>query len=220
MSTTEYGSPLPNTPKPSLLICMTGASGSIYGVRLLEAALPHFDPLYLVLSARAREVMQHELGSEPGSGKDAAVKLLGEKASHVKAFSPRTMNAPFASGSAVCDTMVVAPCTMGTLSRIASGVSDDLITRAADVAMKERKKLILVPRETPFSTLHLRHMLALSEAGVVILPAAPPFYHRPQTIDDLVKMVVHRILSHTGVRPSDAYRWSGSDEAIAPPEQE
>jgi 4-hydroxy-3-polyprenylbenzoate decarboxylase len=190
---------------------MTGASGSIYGLKLLEAALPFFDPLYLVLSARAREVMSHELGIDPGSGSGAAVKLLGEKAARVRAFSPKTMNAPFASGSAVCDTMVVAPCTMGTLSRIANGVSDDLITRAADVAMKERRKLILVPRETPYSTLHLRNMLALSEAGVVIMPASPPFYHRPENLDDLVKMVTDRILAHAGVRLSASYRWAGSD---------
>lgn len=189
---------------------MTGASGSIYGVRFLEAALPCFDPLYLVLSVRAREVMKHELGFEPGGGSDAAAKLLGEKAAHVKAFSPRTMNAPFASGSAVCDATVIVPCSMGTLARIAAGVSDDLITRAADVALKERRKLILVPREMPLSTLHLRNMLTLSEMGVTIMPAAPPFYHRPQTLDDLVKMVTDRLLAHAGVRPSDAYRWSGS----------
>ena len=195
-----------------MVVCMTGASGSIYGVRLLEAALAHFDPLYLVLSSRARQVMQHELGIDPGSGGDAAVRLLGAKASPVGVFPPRTMSAPFASGSAVCDVMVVAPCSMGTLARIAAGVSDDLITRAADVAMKERRKLILVPRETPFSTLHLRNMVALSEIGVTIMPAAPPFYHHPNTIDDLVRMVVDRILSHAGVGPAEAYRW-GTDEA-------
>ena len=210
---TGYGAD-PSTPpaksdsRPSLLICMTGASGSIYGVKLLEAAIGRFSPLYLVLSARAREVMKIELGMDPGSGGDAAVRLLGERASDVRAYPPRTMQAPFASGSAAADAMVVAPCSMGTLSRIASGVSDDLITRAADVAMKERRKLILVPRETPYSTLHLRQMTALSEMGVIILPASPPFYHRPKTIDELVGMVVDRILAHTGLARAGAYRWT------------
>ena len=210
MSSSRYGAPPLISSKPSLLVCITGASGSIYGARFLEAALPHFDPLYVVFSARGREVMQHEMGIDPGSGANAAAKLIGEKAARVKAFSPRTMNAPFASGSAVCDATVVIPCSMGTLSRIAAGVSDDLITRAADVALKERRKLILVPRETPLSTLHLRNMLALSEMGVIIMPAAPPFYHRPETVEDLVKMVVDRVLVQAGVRPADAYRW-GSD---------
>ncbi|MBW3623131.1 MAG: UbiX family flavin prenyltransferase [Armatimonadetes bacterium] len=210
MNSASYGSPPPATQKPSLLVCVTGASGSIYGVRFLEAALPHFDPIYAVFSARGREVMQHELGVDPGTGGNAVVKLLGEKAAHVKAFSPRTMNAPFASGSAVCDATVVIPCSMGTLSRIAAGVSDDLVTRAADVVLKERRKLILVPRETPLSTLHLRNMLALSEMGVTLMPASPPYYHRPESVEDLVKMVVDRVLVQAGVKPGDAYRW-GSD---------
>lgn len=209
-SPSGYGSTLPISPKPSLLVCVTGASGSIYAQRFLEAALPHFDPLYLVSSAHGREVMQHELGVDPGSGSQAAVKLLGEKAAHVRSFNPRTMNAPFASGSAVCDAMVIVPCSMGTLARIAAGVSDDLITRAADVAMKERRKLILVPRETPYSTLHLRNMLTLSEMGATVMPASPPFYHHPQSVEELVKMVVDRLLVHAGVRPRDAYQW-GND---------
>jgi flavin prenyltransferase len=125
-------------------------------------------------------------------------------------FPPRTMNAPFASGSAAPDAMAVIPCSMGTLARIAAGVSDDLVTRAADVMLKERRKLILVPRETPLSTLHLRNMLALSEMGVTIMPAAPPFYHRPQSVEDLVKMVVDRVLVQAGVNPRDAYQW-GAD---------
>ncbi len=212
MRAMTYGDRPPSTGKPSLLIAITGASGGVYGVRLLEAALTLFDPLYLVLSARGREVMQFEMGADPGSGGDAAVRLLGPRAAHVKAFSPRSLKAPFASGSAACDAMVVCPCSMGTLGRVAAGVSDDLITRAADVALKERKRLILVPRETPFSTLHLRNMLALSEMGVTILPAAPPFYHRPQSVDDLVTMVVNRILVHAGAPPPDAYHW-GDDEA-------
>lgn len=202
-----YGSIPPPSRKPGLLVCVTGASGSIYGARFLEAALPHFDPLYLVFSARGREVMQHEMGIDPGSGGSGAVKLLGEKAAQVQVFPPRTMNAPFASGSAFPDAMVIIPCSMGTLARIAAGVSDDLVTRAADVALKERRKLILVPRETPLSTLHLRNMLALSEMGATIMPAAPPFYHHPETVEDLVKMVVDRVLVHAGIRPKDTYVW-------------
>jgi 4-hydroxy-3-polyprenylbenzoate decarboxylase len=189
---------------------MTGASGSIYGVRLLEAALPLFDPLYLVLSARAREVIHHELGLVLRRGANPACELIGEAGAGVRTFGHQDMNAPFASGSAACDAMVVAPCTMGTAARIAHGVSEDLIARAADVCLKERRKLILVPRETPYSTLHLRNLLALSEAGATILPAAPPFYHRPKDIDGLVQPIIDRILVHAGAPRPGAYHWAGS----------
>jgi len=178
-----------------LVLAGTGASGAIYLQRLLLALDPKAHEVHLVLSAYARQVIAEELGElviPPG----------------VHSHGDKSMNVPFVSGSAPFDAMVVIPCSMGTLGRIASGVSDSVILRAADVFLKERRRLVLVPRETPWSLIHARNVVSLIEAGAVILPACPGFYSRPQTIESLVDSLVHRVLDHLGLPVPEAFRWA------------
>jgi 4-hydroxy-3-polyprenylbenzoate decarboxylase len=192
-----------------LVVAITGASGSVYAQRLLTRALDHFETIGLTISRHAFRVMQEELLLETSPGEFRPEMLLPGVAGVERIYyhGPHDFDAPFASGSAAPDALVVAPCSMGTLGRIAAGASDDLLTRAADVMLKERRKLILVPRETPLSLIHLRNMLAVTEAGAVVMPAAPGFYHRPREVQELVDFVVHRILDHLGVRDRGAKRW-------------
>ncbi|MDI9619220.1 MAG: UbiX family flavin prenyltransferase [Candidatus Nezhaarchaeota archaeon] len=180
-----------------VVVAITGASGAVYGVRLLEALGGSGVETHLVLSGWAEKTLQLELG------------LTLEEVKRLATFthSCSDLSAPIASGSCRFDGMVIAPCSMKTLSAIAHGYADNLITRAADVALKERRRLILVPRETPLSAVHLRNMLALAEAGAVILPPAPAFYIKPRTVDDLVNYVVGKILDHLGVEHNLYKRW-------------
>jgi len=198
--------------KPAVVIAVTGGSGCLYAQRLIERALDHFERVFLTISGHAVRVIQEELGLTIDLQQFRPEELLppGADAGRVRYYHPRDFDAPFASGSAAPEAMAIVPCSMGTLGRIASGCSDDLITRAADVMLKERRKLILVPRETPFGLIPLRNMVTLTEAGAIILPAAPGFYHRPQSVMDLVDFVVFRILDHLGARDPSAQRW-GSD---------
>jgi flavin prenyltransferase len=198
-----------------LVVAITGASGSVYAQRLLERALDHFETIGLTISRHAFRVMQEELLLDTSPGEFRPEMLLPGVAGVERIYyhGPHDFDAPFASGSAAPDALVVAPCSMGTLGRIAAGASDDLLTRAADVMLKERRKLILVVRETPLSLIHLRNMLAVTEAGAVVMPAAPGFYHRPREVGELVDFVVHRILDHLGVREADAKRW-GSEVKV------
>lgn len=198
--------------KPAVVIAVTGGSGCLYAQRLIERALDHFERVFLTISGHAVRVIQEELGLTIDLQQFRPEELLppGADAARVRYYHPRDFDAPFASGSAAPEAMAIVPCSMGTLGRIASGCSDDLITRAADVMLKERRKLILVPRETPFGLIPLRNMVTLTEAGAIILPAAPGFYHRPQSVMDLVDFVVFRILDHLGARDPNARRW-GSD---------
>jgi 4-hydroxy-3-polyprenylbenzoate decarboxylase len=199
--------------KPAVVIAVTGGSGCLYAQRLIERALDHFERVFLTISGHAVRVIQEELGLTIDLQQFRPEELLspGADAARVRYYHPRDFDAPFASGSAAPEAMAIVPCSMGTLGRIASGCSDDLITRAADVMLKERRKLILVPRETPFGLIPLRNMVTLTEAGAIILPAAPGFYHRPQSVMDLVDFVVFRILDHLGARDPSARRWG--DEA-------
>ena len=179
-------------PVKNVVLAVTGASGACYAQRFMErtAALPGI-ALHLVLTDTAREIWRHELDCEPPVGLD-----------------DRRCDAPFCSGSAAADVMVVLPCSMGMLARIATGTADDAIARMADVQLKERRPLIIVPRETPISLIHLRNMTALTEAGAVIAPAAPGFYTRPADLDTLVDGFVSRLLQVAGLAPlDDAYRW-------------
>ncbi|MBI3909380.1 MAG: UbiX family flavin prenyltransferase [Armatimonadetes bacterium] len=196
-------------PARSLTVAITGASGARYAVRLLERALPHFEPLYLTISRPAFQVMEQELGLKSAPEEFSPALLLPghPQAKRICYCQPYDFGAPIASGSAAPDAMVIVPCSMGTVGRLAAGASDDLIHRAADVMLKERRRLILVPRETPLSLVHLRNLLAVTEAGAVVLPASPGFYHRPQTVEDLIDFVVSRILDHLGVRDPAAKRW-------------
>src|SRR5437016_13808803 len=178
-----------------LVIAATGASGAIYLQRLLEQIDCAAHEVHLVMSAYAKEVAKQELD---------AFKIPTNVSQH----SESDMNVPFVSGSARFDAMVIVPCSMATLARIASGSSDSVLLRAADVFLKERRKLILVPRETPWNLIHARNVVTLLEAGAIILPAIPSFYSRPKSLVDLVDTVVWRILDQIEIGRARAYRWA------------
>lgn len=177
-----------------LVIAGTGASGSPYLQRLLDMLEGGGHEIHLVLTGYARQVVTEEVGE---------LRLPAGTVLH----SDKSMNAPFASGSAKFDAMVIVPCSMGTMARIAAGTSESLILRAADVFLKERRKLILVPRETPWSLVHARNAVAVIEAGAILVPASPSFYSRPETITALVDTVVWRILDLLGIDAPNACRW-------------
>ena len=195
----------------TITLAFTGASGLPYGVRLLECLLKAGMGVYLLYSQAAQIVARQEMElSLPARAKDAAEFFstrFGAVPGQLQAFGREEWFAPVASGSNPADAMVICPCTMGTLGSIAAGLADNLIERAADVALKEARKLVLVPRETPLSAIHLENMLKLSRAGAIILPANPGFYHHPQTVQDLVDFVVARVLDHVGVAHSLMPRW-------------
>ena len=181
-----------------LVVAVTGASGSIYAQRLLAelAQAKEVKECHVVLSAYAKQVAAAELGTT-GLKIPKKIKVHGDK----------TMEVPFVSGSAPFQAMVIAPCSMGTLGRIAHGYSDSTITRAADVFLKERRKLILVPRETPWNLVQARNVVTLLEAGATVIPAVPSFYGRPKTVEQVADTVVARILDHLGVRNDLVKRW-------------
>lgn len=185
-------------------LALTGASGLAYGLRLLECLLQAERPVQLVYSQAAqivaRQELDLELPSRPAEARAALLaRLPGVPAELLQVFGREEWFAPIASGSNPPQAMVVCPCTMGTLAAIAQGLSDNLIERAADVVLKEGRKLILVPRETPFSVLHLENMLRLARAGAVILPPSPGFYQRPQSVAEIVDFVVARVLDQLQV---------------------
>src|SRR5712691_220381 len=177
-----------------LVIAATGASGAIYLQRLLEQIDCRAHDVHLIMSGYAREVVKQELDD---------FKIPPAVSQH----SETDMNVPFVSGSARFDAMVVVPCSMATLGRIASGSSDSALLRAADVFLKERRKLILVPRETPWNLIHARNVVTLLEAGAIVLPAIPSFYSRPNSLAAVVDTVVWRILDQIGLPSQGAYRW-------------
>jgi 4-hydroxy-3-polyprenylbenzoate decarboxylase len=183
-----------------ILIAITGASGALYAQRLLDNLDPQAHELHVVQSNYAQQVIAEEL---PGGLRLPA---------GVKSHNVKSMNAPFASGSNPPDAMVVIPCTMGTLGRIAHGYSEDVLLRAADVVLKEKRKLILVPRETPLSLVHVKNFELLLLAGATILPANPSFYMRPQSIEQVVDTVVSRVLDHLGVPNKLVARWAEEKE--------
>ncbi|MEI7499615.1 MAG: UbiX family flavin prenyltransferase [Bacteroidota bacterium] len=192
--------------KHKLIIGITGASGAIYGKMLLgrlQEVRDQIETCGIIFSKNARAVWKFELDEDPGLPFDP------DSVKKMQIYQPDDFFAPMASGSAGWDAMIICPCTMGTLGRITSGVSSDLMTRAADVILKERKKLILVPRETPFSLIHLNNMKLLSEAGAIICPASPSFYSKPGTIEALVMTVVDRVLVLAGFTLK-TYEWGSS----------
>ena len=195
----------------TLCLAFTGASGMPYGVRLLECLLAAGCRVQLLYSQVAQIVARQEMALElPGRPADAEAFFKARFAAlpgTLAVFGREEWFAPVASGSNPPDAMIVCPCTMGTLAAIAQGLASNLIERAADVALKEGRKLVLVPRETPFSAIHLENMLRLARAGAVILPPNPGFYHHPQRIDDLVDFVVARLLDQVGVAHSLLARW-------------
>jgi 4-hydroxy-3-polyprenylbenzoate decarboxylase len=194
-----------------ITLALTGASGMPYGIRLLEKLLAEHKQVYLLYSQVAQIVAQQEMNlALPSRSKEAEVffkRLYNLPEGQLRVFGREEWFAPVASGSNPADSMVICPCTMGTLAAIAAGLNQKLIERAADVMLKENRQLILVPREMPFSTIHLENMLKLANSGVVILPANPGFYHHPQTIQELVDFVVARILDHLGIKHTLISRW-------------
>ena len=195
----------------AISLAMTGASGAPYGLRLLESLLMANRQVYLMISPAAQVVMETEtdlrLPGNPDEIHDYFVERFGCDAKQLRVFGREDWMAPVASGSNAPQAMVVCPCSAGSLSAIATGASNNLIERAADVMLKEGRKLIMLPREMPFSAIHLENMLKLAQLGVVIMPAAPGFYHHPETIDDMVDFVVARILDQLGVEHTLAKRW-------------
>lgn len=190
-----------------LVVAITGASGAIYGVRFLQQAASVYERVYVMWTEQAGQVLDTELGITLDPESPSVERLLGMASPNVVLLDKKDYFTPPASGSFRHDGMVIVPCSMGTAGRIASGVSDDLVTRAADVCLKERRKLVLVPRETPWSLLHLQNLTRLTEAGAVVLPACPSFYNDPQTVDDLVDTVVARILQQLGVEQKVVPQW-------------
>lgn len=199
------------TGAPPIVLGITGASGAPYAVRLLQALTTAHRRVSLIVSKYGMRLLATEAGID---SLDALRDTVGIDAwaSYVETFSNDDRGAAPASGSARTAGMVVCPCSMGTLSAIAVGASRSLIERAADVTLKESRKLVLVPRETPLSAIHLGNMLRLARAGAVVMPAAPAFYHRPKEISDLVDFVVARILDHLEVEHNLVARWKGQPE--------
>lgn len=184
--------------RKKIVVALTGASGSIYAKVLFEKLgklSSQIEQVGVVMTDNAKDVWFHELG-------DRSYESLP-----FKMYDRNDFFAPFASGSARYDTMIICPCSMGTMSRIASGVSDDLITRAADVMLKERRRLILVARDTPYSLIHLTNMKTVTEAGAIVCPASPSFYSKPQSFSELAATVVDRVIDLSGIQ-QESFRWS------------
>jgi 4-hydroxy-3-polyprenylbenzoate decarboxylase len=193
-----------------IVVAITGASGAPYAITLLQALVAAKRSIQLIVSSHGLRLLQTESDIK-------SVEELRERVGPhawddcVRVFPDNDRGAPPASGSALNAGMVICPCSMGTLSAIAQGSSRSLIERAADVALKERRPLVLVPRETPLSLIHLENMLTVTRAGAVVMPAAPGFYHRPRDVSDLVDFMVARVMDHLGVPNQLAKRWGGED---------
>jgi len=199
------GAPLP------IVMAVTGASGAPYAVRLLEVLVGAGRPVQLIVSDHGMRLLQTETAIGTLDQLRASVGAAAWDA-HVTVFDDGDRGAAPASGSARNAGMVICPCSMGTISAISQGTSRSLVERAADVTLKERRTLVVVPRETPYSAIHLENMLRLTRAGAVVLPASPGFYHRPTRIDELVDFVVARVLDHLGVTHAIGRRWGDPSE--------
>jgi flavin prenyltransferase len=192
-----------------VVLALTGASGAPYGVRLLEVLATRKVPVWLIASSHGMRLLQEECGIDTI---DKLRQETGGDWSSVVAFSDEDRGALPASGSRRTSGMVICPCSMGTVAAIAAGTSRSLVERAADVTLKERRKLVLVPREAPLSLVHLRNLVAVAEAGAVVVPASPGFYHRPTLIGELVDFLVQRILDQLGIEIEIARRWGGDPQ--------
>lgn len=196
----------------SYAVAISGASGAVYGIRLLEYLSKEGYKVYLTASSDGLSIIRNEvgidwLGDETEVNKDIKERFGGD----IRYFEESNLNAPIASGSVYLDGMIVIPCSMKAMSAIAHGFSSNLIERAADVTIKERRRLVMVPRETPLSAIHLRNMLTLAETGVHIIPAMPAFYHNPKSIDHMVDFIVGRVLDSLGIRNNLFKRWALGD---------
>ena len=202
---------MPDTQKQVVTVGVTGASGAVLAQKTLsmleqEARVAR---IHLVVTEAGQRLFSEELGITSGDLKQLPARLLNRSAAKIEAIPNKDIGAAIASGSYPVDSMIVVPCSMGTLAAIASGVSDDLVSRAADVTLKEGRKLVLCVRDTPFNRIHLENMLRAQQAGAVIMPTIPAFYDRPQTIDDLVTQYVCRVLAQINLPQENMYRWTG-----------
>jgi len=205
----------------TITVALTGASGSQYGLRLVECLLEAGVRVYLLVSQAGQVVLKMEadldVSSRPAEAESFFIRHVRARPGQLRVFGRRQWTAPVASGTNPPDAMVICPCTTGTLASIAAGVSSCLIDRAADVTLKEARKLILVIRETPFTAIHLENMLRLARAGAVIMPANPGFYFKPNRVDQIVDFVVARILDHLGVANDLVPRWGEAGPFIGTP---
>jgi flavin prenyltransferase len=203
-------------PSRTVTLALTGASGMPYGVRLLECLLAAGVRVYLIHSQVAQVVARQEMNlTLPGRARELEeffLRRFGAAETQLRVFGREEWFAPVASGSNPADAMVICPCSMGTLAAVACGLADNLIQRAADVMLKEHRQLVLVPRETPLSAIHLENMLRLTRAGAVVLPANPGFYHHPTKVEDLIDFVVARVLDQLRVPHQLMERWGESTD--------
>ena len=205
------------TEHKTIVVGVTGASGAVLAqtaLRLLEADA-RVARIHLVVTDTGARLIAHELSIAATDAKKLPSLLIGGRAAKTEVVPNKDVGASIASGSYSVDAMVVIPCSMGTLATIAAGTSDDLIGRAADVCLKEGRRLVLCVRDTPFSRIHLENMLRAQEAGAVIMPAIPSYYHQPKTIDDLVAQYVYRVLAQLGLPQEQMYRWEGQAKGKA-----
>jgi 4-hydroxy-3-polyprenylbenzoate decarboxylase len=206
---------MPQNTGQIVTVGVTGASGAVLAqkaLQLLEADA-RVTRVHLVVTETGQRLFAEELGVASGDVRELPDRLLGRPAGKIQLLSNKDVGAAIASGSYEVDAMVVIPCSMGTLAAIANGISDDLIARAADVMLKENRKLVLCVRDTPFSRIHLENMLKAQQAGALIMPAVLSYYHQPKTIDDLVTQYVCRVLSQIGLPQEKMYRWTGGGAA-------
>lgn len=192
-----------------VVLALTGASGALYGMRLLELLARNHVPVWLIPSDHGMRLLREEVGIK---SLDGLKEATGGNWASVTVFPDEDRGAKPASGSQRTGGMVICPCSMATIAAIAGGTSRSLIERAADVTLKERRKLIVVPRETPLSLVHLRNLVAVTEAGAVVVPAAPGFYHRPTKVSELIDFIVQRVLDQLGLDIEIARRWGGDQK--------
>ena len=203
---------MPRAETKIITVGVTGASGAIFAQKTL--AILEDDPrvgrVHLVVTETGQRLFAEELGIASGDLKKLPGRILGRNSKKIETLSNRDVGASIASGSCAVDAMIVIPCTVGELASIACGTCDDLVARAADVMLKEGRKLILCVRDTPFSRIHLENMMRAQAAGAVIMPVVPSFYHKPKAIDDLVTQYVCRVLAQAGLSQEQMFRWTGS----------
>lgn len=206
---------MPQAKRQIVTVGVTGASGAILAQKtlaLLEAD-PRVERIHLVVTETGQRLFAEELGISAGDLKQLASRILGHSPAKIESLPNKDVGASIASGSCEVDAMIVIPCSMGKLGSIACGLSDDLVARAADVMLKENRKLVLCVRDTPLSRIHLENMLRAQQAGAVIMPAVPAFYDKPKTIDDIVTQYVCRVLAQVGLAQDQMYRWVGTPAA-------
>jgi flavin prenyltransferase len=206
---------MPNEQGQIVTVGVTGASGAVLAQKTLALldADARVARIHLVVTETGQRLFAEELGISSGDTKQLPSRILGAASQKIEVMPNKDVGASIASGSYDVDAMIVVPCSMGTLAAIANGISDDLVARSADVMLKESRKLVLCIRDTPFNRIHLENMLRAQQAGAVIMPAVPSFYHQPKSIDDLVTQYVCRVLAQIGLPQDEMYRWMGSSAA-------